>query len=56
MDVIRSINEGITMVHEFTTILDDCDSPQTVGFFFEVVEDTIGMGNDAVISGNTPLM
>ena len=43
MDVIRTINEGITKVHEFTAVLDDRDSPQTVGFFFELVEDIIGM-------------
>jgi len=42
MDVIRTINEGITKVHEFTAVLDVRDSPETVGFFFELVEDAIG--------------
>ncbi|KIM68271.1 hypothetical protein SCLCIDRAFT_106612 [Scleroderma citrinum Foug A] len=42
MDAIRTINEGITKVHEFTAVLDDRGSPQTVGFFFEVVDDAIG--------------
>ena len=42
MDVIRTINEGITKVHEFTVVLDDRDSPDTVGFFFEVIDDAIG--------------
>ena len=55
MDAIRTINEGITKVHEFTAVLDDRGSPQTVGFFFEVVEDAIGTDNGAAI-GNTPLM
>jgi len=54
MDVIRTINEGITKVHEFTAVLDDRESPETVGFFFEVIEDAIGMV-EAVI-GSTPLM
>jgi len=42
MDAIRTINEGITKVHEFTAVLDVRDSPETVGFFFEVVEDAVG--------------
>ena len=42
MDVIRTINEGNAKVHEFTAVLDERDTPETVGFFFEVVEDAIG--------------
>ncbi|KIM52482.1 hypothetical protein SCLCIDRAFT_1223676 [Scleroderma citrinum Foug A] len=42
VDVIRTINEGFTKVHEFTAVLDDRDSPETVGFFFEVIEDAVG--------------
>ena len=39
---MRTINEGFTKVHEFTAVLDDRDSPETVGFFFEVIEDAVG--------------
>jgi len=29
-------------VQEFTTVLDDRDSPETVGLFLEITEDVIG--------------
>ena len=54
MGVIRIINEGFTKVHEFTTVLDDRDSPETVGFFFEVAEDAVGTVKS--LTRNTPLM
>ena len=43
MDLIRAINmqENMT-VQEFTAVLDDRDSLETVGLFLEITEDALG--------------